>query len=198
MNVLGKAAKVGDLVLLQELLQRPEYTVHTLDVIGCNALSWAAGGGHVACVAYLLKEGSNVNSASSSGGWTSLHNSSMYGFADVTRMLLDTGAVVDTPHNTCGWTALYWAIRNNHPNVARVLIDYGAKISNVVLESDRPIPNWVQEIVASRNRCCCAAVLLIAIHKFHHTKLMGRNDINVIKMVAKHIWSTRFHESWNE
>jgi ankyrin repeat protein len=114
-------------------------------------------------------------------------------------MLLDAGAIVDAK-NSDGHTPLYWAIFSNHMDIARLLIDRGGKVSNVKLGVFLPaIPDWVTNYVASRStrNCRIVSIVIIGIHKYRRTNLTGSNDINVLKLVAKHIWSSRMDGSWS-
>jgi ankyrin repeat protein len=139
-----------------------------------------------------VEMGANVN-ARDGDGLTPLHFASSVG---VVRILLDAGATVDAPENS-GWTTLFLAIRYNFVDNARVLIDRGANVSNVKLDNDVPaIPDWVSTFVASRSNCRCVAIVIIGIHKYHRTHMTGNNDINVLKLIAKHIWSTRMDGNW--
>jgi hypothetical protein len=142
-------------------------------------------------VRYCLELGANVNASSSR--WTMLHYTvSVY----VARMLLDAGAVVDSS-TTSGWTPLYRAVRNNCKDIARLLIDRGARVSNIKLSESFPVvPDWVSVFVASRMQCRFAAITIIGIHKYRRTHVTGKNDMNVLKLISKHIWSTRMDDVW--
>jgi hypothetical protein len=162
---------------------------------GWTALHWAAFNGPTDCVNYCIEMGANVN-ARSHNGWTPLHIASMFGHVNVARVLLDAGALVDAQDDD-GFTPLYCAIGNKYVDVARSLIDRGAKISNVKLDKDVPaIPDWVTTFIESRSKCRYASIAIIAIQKYHRTTVTGNNDINVLRLISKHIWSTRMDDVW--
>jgi ankyrin repeat protein len=109
---------------------------------------------------------------------------------------LDGGATVDAKNNS-KLTPLYFAIRYNCVFNARLLIDRGASVSNVKLDDTlKAIPDWVNTFVAWRSNCRYVAVIIIGIHKDHRTNMTGNNDINVLKLIAKHIWSSRMDGNW--
>jgi hypothetical protein len=163
---------------------------------GCTALHLAASNGHDECAKFCIEMGANVN-ARNNFGRSPLQYASWQGHVSVARVLLDAGALVDATDNM-KWTPLYWAIRYKRVNAAQLLVDRGAKVSNVKLDKYLPstsIPDWVTTFVESRSKCRCAAIAIIGIHKYRRTTVTG-NNINVIKLIAKHIWSTRMDDVW--
>jgi ankyrin repeat protein len=194
------AAERGDLQQLRRLLTTNN--VNDVDVrrnCGKTSLHWAAMRGHVECVKLCLEMGANVNSRDINED-TALPFAcaKLNGNADVARILLDAGAFVDCT-SIFGRTPLYFAVRYNFVNVARLLLDRGAKVSNVKLGNRIPaIPDWVNAITASRSLCRLASICIVGIHKYHRTAVTGNNDINVLKLISKHIWSTRMDDVWME
>jgi ankyrin repeat protein len=181
------AARRGNLQQLRVLLTTNN--VNEVDGTGWTSLLYAAGNGYVECVRWCLQMGANVNTPDSSG-WTPIHMALDH--YDVVRLLLDAGATVDAA-NEVGWTPLYSAIFCSCFNVARLLIDRGGKVSNVKLDEFNvvAIPDWVNKCVESRSNCRLAAVTIIGIHKYRLSNVTGNNDINVSRLIGKHIWSTR-------
>jgi ankyrin repeat protein len=181
---------------LQQL--RVAVTVDNVNAVnndGWKVLHFVAEGGSVDCVKCCIEMGANVN-ASSRGGATPLHSASLYGNVVIVRVLLDAGAIVDANH-FARFTPLKCAIFGNYGDVACLLMDRGAKVSNVKLDEDVPaIPDWVTTFIESRSRCRSAAIVMIAIHKYHRTNVTGNNDINVIKLISKHVWSMRMDDAW--
>jgi ankyrin repeat protein len=111
-------------------------------------------------------------------------------------MLLDAGAIVDAK-DVNGYTPLYMAICRKLIDIARLLIDRGGKVSNVKLDGSVPaIPDWVTSYVASRSNCRIVSIIIIGIHKYHRTNITGNNDVNVLKLVGKHVWSSRMDDCW--
>jgi ankyrin repeat protein len=116
----------------------------------------------------------------------------------IARLLLDAGATVDVA-NSFGPTPIYYAIRNKYVDIVRLLIDRGASVSNINLGKYVPIipPDWLSTFLASRSRCRAVAIIIVGIHKYHRTSIAGKNDINVLKLISKHIWSTRMDDVWS-
>jgi hypothetical protein len=191
------AAKMGDLPQLRVTLTADNVNVPQGG--GWTALHWAARDGHDECVKYCIEMGANVN-ARSIGGYTPLHFALLYErvtAVKVVRVLLDAGASVDMIDDDDGWTPLHRAICTNRVDVARMLIDRGAKLCNVLLDENVPkIPDWVTIFMESRAKCRCAAIVIVGIHEFRRTTVTGNNDINVFKLISKHIWSMRMDDMW--
>jgi hypothetical protein len=190
-----KVVHAGDHQQLRHVLTR----LNVDDVFGFgrySALQYAATLGQVECVKVCIEMGANVNARSISES-TPLHCvASVRDCVEIARMLLDAGAIVDAKASD-GYTSLYLAIFNSRIGVARLLIDRGGKVSNVVLDEDLPaIPDWVTNCVASRSNCRIVAIVIIGIHKYHRTNVTGNNDVNVLKLVAKHVWSSRMDDGW--
>jgi ankyrin repeat protein len=190
------AAREGNLQGLRDVL-----TTHYMNDRDCGwtALHNAAQYGNLGCVKYLIEMRANVNARTISG-WTSLHYAS-HGYVDVVRVLLDAGAMVDGAMvdtiDEDVWTPLYYAIRYDHPEITKLLIDCGAKVDNVKLDDDVPtIPKWITTFIASRSKCRVVSIVVIGIHKYHRTNITGNNDINVLKMIGKYVWSTRMSDVW--
>jgi ankyrin repeat protein len=160
---------------------------------GLSALQYAAGSanaGYLDCIKCCLEMHANVNVRAVNGS-TALHFASTRGHADVVSLLLDVGAVVDVV-NVHGCTPLYCAISYERIAIARHLIDRGAKVSNVKVDKDVPaIPDSVTLLVESRSKCRFVAIVIIGIHKYRRTNITSNNDINVLRLIGKHIWSMR-------
>jgi hypothetical protein len=162
------------------------------EYFGNTALHDACTIGNVECVKYCLEMKANVN-VRDSNGWTPLHLAcGAASSVAVVILLLDAGALVDVAAAD-GCTPLYCAFCNkkNSHQIARLLLDRGARIvSNVQLKLPA-IPNWVNSFISLRARHRSAATTIIGIHKYRRTNVTGNNDINVLKLIGKHIWSFR-------
>jgi ankyrin repeat protein len=189
-----KAAAEGEFQQLCVLLARNN--VDDVDDYGWTALHNAAWYGNVECTNYCVDMRANVN-AHDNDGWTPVHCASREGNVDVLCVLLNAGATVDTPSNA-GFTPLYYAINDNRDDVAKLLIDRGAKVFNIRLDKFLlTIPNWINMFILSQSQCRNVAIVLIGIHQFHRSNVTGNNDINVMRLVSKHIWSTHMDNTWN-
>jgi ankyrin repeat protein len=186
------AAQHGDLQQLRVALT--VNNVNNRNVVGRTALHNAAIRGGIDCVNYCIEMGAHV-SARSHSGYTPLHYASLNGHVNVVRVLLDAGALIDAADNY-GDAPLYLAFCNKHGDVLRYLIDRGAKVSNVNLDNSLPsIPDWVT-FIESRSNCRTVSIAIIGIHKYRRTNVTGNNDINVLQLISKHIWSTRMDDVW--
>jgi ankyrin repeat protein len=167
-----------------------------VDSTGLTTLHFAAFNGDVECVKLCFElVHANVD-VRSDDGFTPLHLASLNGHVDAARVLLDAGAFVDATDAFWG-TPLHGAILNNHMDIARLMIDWGAKVSNVKLDKELPaIPNWITPFIESRSKCRVVCIIIIGIHKYHRTNITGNNDINVLRIIGKHIWSTRMDDMW--
>jgi ankyrin repeat protein len=187
-----EAARVGDHQQLRHILTA--HNVNDAGVWSYTALHKAASYEQVECVKVCIEMGANVN-ARNNGQQTPLH-CAVRGGVEIARMLLDAGAIVDAK-DCSGYTPLYSAILHNHIDIARLLIDRGGEVSNVTLNGSlTAIPDWVTNYVASRSNCRIVSIVIIGIHKYHRTNVTGNNDINVLKLIAKHIWSSRMDDGW--
>jgi hypothetical protein len=78
-----------------------------------------------------------------------------------------------------------------------MLLDRGARLLNFELDTWLPaIPDWVTTFIESRSNCRNAAIVIIGMHKCRRTNVTGNNDINVLRLISKHIWSTRMDSVW--
>ena len=119
------AAKTNDLVLLEQMLQRPR-NPNGVDDHGNTPLHLAADTGHIEAVRLLLEAGARTDVRNhQSGGEAPLHRAAVKGNSEVIRILLEEGADKDIPTNA-GVTPLFWAAMYGHLEVVRLLLDVGA------------------------------------------------------------------------
>jgi ankyrin repeat protein len=189
------AARVGDLQQLRAALTL-ENVNDAVGADGWTALLYASLNGHVECAKLCIEMGANVNARCHSRS-TALHFTSSFGNRDVARALLSKGAIVDATMND-GQTPLFCAFLHNCVDTAYLLIDRGATASYAILNAQLPIPDWATTFIESRSRCRSAANIIIGIHKYRRTNVTGNNDINVLRLISKHIWSTRMDDVWSQ
>eukprot|EP01117_Protostelium_nocturnum_P001736 TRINITY_DN12141_c0_g1_i1.p1 TRINITY_DN12141_c0_g1~~TRINITY_DN12141_c0_g1_i1.p1 ORF type:complete len:144 (-),score=45.29 TRINITY_DN12141_c0_g1_i1:72-503(-) len=91
LNPLQEAAKRGYVEQMQEALELGQGKVEDRDIQKNTSLHWAAAGGHVEAVEFLLKLGSLPNDVNSWGD-TPLHKAAWKGHTKVCQVLLDHGA----------------------------------------------------------------------------------------------------------
>ncbi|KAI8984655.1 prosome, macropain 26S subunit, non-ATPase, 10 [Mycotypha africana] len=56
-----QASYEGKLFVVQSMLEKDASLIHSFDNDGRTALHWAASGGHVDCVDYLLNQHASIN-----------------------------------------------------------------------------------------------------------------------------------------
>ena len=127
-----EAARRGDLNSLRTLVidgWDPSSTT-AVDRHGSNALLWAAGGGHLACVRFLVESaGMDPEKAVQSGrrsyaGRSALHWAARNGHGDVVEYLLSRGVAADSK-TADGSTAFAWAAWRGQMDVMRLIVEHG-------------------------------------------------------------------------
>jgi len=121
------AAQNNQLSLLRSLVSEDATCVNSVDADTRTPLHWAASGGHLDVVSYLLANGAEVNKADDSG-WTPLHGAVSSGHEDVVRELVGAGADVERK-NGMGLTPLHYAASKSRIEIGRFLISHGADIN---------------------------------------------------------------------
>ncbi len=106
------------------------------------------------------------------------------------------GAPIDGPAGFSRTVAspLSCALRNDRNDAARAMIDFGARLDH----SNGPIPKWVAAFVAAREWCRYAALLLLGIHRWRRSAVLGANNRDVIQIVARAVWQTRMDPEWEQ
>ena len=99
------AAMTGNLAKLERILDKhPEQLNGLSDTAdGYSPLIYAARGGYLEVVRYLIKKGASVNQVTKGMGSTALHRAAFAGNKDVVKVLLDAGAnpaIQDCDHLT--------------------------------------------------------------------------------------------------
>jgi len=97
-NPMHEAAKRGNTAFLYECILN-RVSVNGLDKAGSTPLHWAAHGGHLECLKYLLDVENIQLDVKNKLGDTPLHSAAWKGHAEAVRMLLDKGARVDLKNN---------------------------------------------------------------------------------------------------
>ena len=117
-SVLMLAALKGYLPLVKKLV------AHDADVnkTGWTPLHYAASGGHVAVIEFLLESSAYID-AESPNGTTPLMMAAMYGSPEAVKVLIQAGADL-TVKNQMGLSALDFAVRGQRQN-AKELIETG-------------------------------------------------------------------------
>ena len=115
-------------------------------------------------------------------------------------MLIHAGAELDA-RNDDGETPLAGTINENKPDVAELLLDKGAKMSNV--HKDVEIPNWMNAIIVKRQNVKRGLLVFVGVLRkrfaiscggTEYTR--GRLPRDVVGVISKWAWTTRFDGRW--
>lgn len=117
-SVLMLAALKGHLPLVMQLVERDADVNKT----GWTPLHYAASGGHVQVIEFLLNNSAYID-AESPNGTTPLMMAAMYGTPQAVKVLIQAGADLNLK-NAAGLTALDFAVRAERQN-AKELIETG-------------------------------------------------------------------------
>ena len=78
------------------------------------------------------------------------------------------------------------------------LLDAGAKISNV--RNDVRIPDWVGAMITKRKNVVASLRVFIGVMRKRYNvegqHIGNRLPRDLVKLISKHLWSTRFDERW--
>jgi ankyrin repeat protein len=117
-------AQAGKLESLRRLIEHEGWSIHAVDRHGTNSLMWAAGGGHLHIVKYLVQEsvgGKLEIESRNNDGRTPLMWSLRNGQLEVTKWLVSAGADMNTT-NKSGTNMLQWAVWGGHiPSIQWIL-----------------------------------------------------------------------------
>jgi hypothetical protein len=174
--------KLSDDAVL-ELLKRSDLNLANIDeydINGHTLLYKLVYQNRQKCVDYILSIGADVNKTTQNYGIPLATASTSEMFIS----LFNAGA---TPVGH----VLQWKIQSNQRNISYLLIDRGTPICLDAKPECEPSPDWVTKFVIHRNQTRRTAIIVMCIHKFKRTNVMGRNNRDAIRLVAKHIWSFR-------
>ncbi|XP_046333005.1 fibronectin type 3 and ankyrin repeat domains protein 1-like isoform X1 [Haliotis rufescens] len=112
-----------------KLLRKYNAQYDDFDRGGSTALHWAADGGNVKLIDWMIHNGADVNMRDHHSGWTPLLRcASVGGNRDVALSLLMNGAEINAQDND-GKTALMIGIINGHQNLVELLLQRRADIT---------------------------------------------------------------------
>lgn len=138
-------------------------------------------------IRYFVQQGATLELDSHKRRWSPLHKAACRGRGKMTRALIDLGIPVDihTEYNQTPLMRTYFYDSNFES--AKVLIDAGANLS--VFNDE--LAGWVKEFVATREQTRAAAVIVLALQRCRSAVVGCGNGRDVLKMVARCVWSTR-------
>lgn len=124
-----------------------------------------------------------------------LHYAALCGALDSMRLLLNAAPAdlkIDTmDHN--GETPLHMAIEFNRRECAAMLINAGAQLEAVQRDKGVPrIPMWASALASRREACRAASIAVVGL--LHHSRLIGGNGKDVLRLIGRMVWQSRFLE----
>jgi ankyrin repeat protein len=125
---IHQASQVGELVIIQSLVQDGGVDVNAKDEDARTALHYAAKGGHLETLKYLVGKGAEVN-ARDIKRKTALHYAAQGGHLELLQYLVEEkGAEVDT-QNKKRKTALHYAAQEGQLKTLKYLVEKGAEVN---------------------------------------------------------------------
>lgn len=125
--MIRAANKQKDLTLVQELLDAGANINGRLAEVGTTALGWAACGGHIMLMKYLLERGADVDMAAN-GDCTALSCAAGMGQPDAVELLLTRGANANAPQRG-NYSPLHAGTYGGNDKVVRLLLKAGAEVN---------------------------------------------------------------------
>ena len=151
-TAIHRAAALGNVARLKQLLLASPESVNHLDMIGFSPLQQAAYWGQAETARLLLEHKAALTVDQ---GLSPLHHAASGGHEDVVGLLLEHGADVNVKSPSDDSTPLHCAVINRRADVARQLLDAGADI-NAITKS-----GWTAcHFAASNGDEVCMALLL--------------------------------------
>ncbi|WP_174515771.1 ankyrin repeat domain-containing protein [Wolbachia endosymbiont of Cardiocondyla obscurior] len=89
-TVIHTAASHGDLEIVRFFIEKAGYDINLRDEDGCTLLFYAAVGGCLEVVRYLIKKGADINATAKTGA-TALHIAARVGHLEVIKCLVEEG-----------------------------------------------------------------------------------------------------------
>lgn len=122
-----------------------------------------------------------------------IHLAARTGKKNMLRVLLDLGIPVDTPSFCVRNTPLFYAVNSDRGrDCARLLLDAGANLD--LVHNNIKIPTWVGKFVANRYSARNASIAILYLHSdAKATKSLCGNGRDMLRMIARCVWSTRGH-----
>jgi ankyrin repeat protein len=125
---IHQAAEAGDLAKVRALVEGDPALVKARDENGRMPLHWAARGGHLDVLRYIVEKGADLN-ALDNNGVAPLHTLAGSGQTEAARLLIEKGADIDIK-NPVKQTPLNLAAEYGQEEMVKLLIENGANIEN--------------------------------------------------------------------
>ncbi len=145
---LRKAAREGEVDLVEKLLSNPDVHPDAQDDKGWNALMYAARSNRQDTVAKLVRAGVQLNLVDEDGE-TALIIAAKKGNVEAARQLLMAGAEL-TPKDARGRTALDWAEQDHRTYLAQIIRIASRPSEARVTVAEKPVDVGSQELIPPR------------------------------------------------
>lgn len=159
--------------------------VNVKDDYNYTPLTYAVLNQEYGCAELLLRAGANPNVLIGCSETSLIRNSIVHNDIPWCKLLLLHGAKINNEGTT---TDLDWADIYNRVDIAKLLVDYGAKYS--MIRNTNP---QIAAFISQRNACREASQAILRLQKQHSSALGKCNGRDVLKIVAKCVWSHRFN-----
>jgi len=137
---LQEAAAMGNLGLVESLIEKEIDVDGVEDTFRKTALHYASINGHREIAELLLANGADVNAKDSFPGATPLHYAADKGYKEIVELLLAKGADVDAKRGyPAGDTPLHSAARAAHSEIVELLAEKGADVNAKNEEGRTPL-----------------------------------------------------------
>eukprot|EP00438_Fugacium_kawagutii_P030106 Skav227842 [mRNA] locus=scaffold4698:74024:74989:- [translate_table: standard] len=121
LELIHRAAMQGHVAVLKSLLKESKYPSKSGD---SSAIHFAAKGGHIEAVDFLLEKRASLEEVSKPEGLTALHFAASQGHAELVRHLVGRGAQLVTKDSR-GLQPIHLAIHADSARVVREMMDLG-------------------------------------------------------------------------
>ena len=116
------AAEEGNIGLMIYLVRYQKVNVNARDVAGKTALMYAASGGYLKIMDFLIQNGANIN-ARSDDNKSVLMYAAIGGHLDVIKYLVEEKKVNITEKNNADMTAFIWAAAYGHLEIVKYFVE---------------------------------------------------------------------------
>ncbi|KYQ89680.1 ankyrin repeat-containing protein [Tieghemostelium lacteum] len=118
--------KKGSLEKIKKFIEEDKVKPDIVDEDERTGLHWAAAGGHLAIVQYLVNQCNQSVNTIDDGGWSPLLSATSSGHINMVKVLLEFGANPNDTNDTKK-SPLHYASSKNRVDIVDLLLDYGAK-----------------------------------------------------------------------
>jgi ankyrin repeat protein len=138
-TMLG-GAHSGNLKLVRRMVEKKGVGVDKSDIFGSTALFFAAAGGHIKLLQFLLQAGSDINHINKEGGTALLYASQKAQFKTI-KFLIDKGAALDAGFGPV--PPLHAAASHNEVELMKQLISQGGLTAPSAARADSVLDPYI-------------------------------------------------------